>query len=87
MHLGRHLAFWTQRRGDALFMSCDGERLSWAGLDRASGALAAHLSAQGVRPGDRLGCLLGNSIPWTNRPYSSTPVITASISRPIRALR
>ncbi|MGQ0619497.1 MAG: class I adenylate-forming enzyme family protein [Panacagrimonas sp.] len=64
MHFSRHLAFWSRRRGDALALSCDGDTLSWSQLDQASGALAAHLHAQGLKPGDRFGCLLGNSLEW-----------------------
>lgn len=64
MHFSRHLTFWTRRLGDTLAISCDGESLSWNQLDRASSALAAHLAGLGVQPGDRVGCLLGNGLPW-----------------------
>ncbi len=64
MHLARSIAFWAQRRGDELALACDGEALSWAQLARDSAALAAHLAASGVVAGDRVGCLLGNGLPW-----------------------
>lgn len=64
MHFSRHLAFWTRRLGDMPAITCDSETLSWTQLDRASGALAAHLAGLGVKPGDRVGCLLGNGLPW-----------------------
>lgn len=64
MHLSRYLDFWTRRRGDAPALHCEHETMSWNELDRTSAALAAHLSDIGVQPGDRVGCLLGNSLPW-----------------------
>jgi fatty-acyl-CoA synthase len=64
MHLSRYLDFWSRRRGDAPALVCEDETLSWAEIDRMSAALAAHLSQTGVRAGDRVGCLLGNSLPW-----------------------
>ena len=64
MHFARYFDFWVRRRGDEIALVCDQERLSWNELDRASAALAAHLDAIGVRRGDRVGCLLGNSLPW-----------------------
>ena len=64
MHFSRHLAFWSRRRGDALALSCDDDTLSWSQLDQHSAALAAYLSQSGVKPGDRIGCLLGNSLEW-----------------------
>lgn len=64
MHLSRYLNFWSQRRGNAPALVCEDETLSWTDIDRMSAALAAQLSQSGVRPGDRVGCLLGNSLPW-----------------------
>ncbi|WP_051361868.1 class I adenylate-forming enzyme family protein [Solimonas soli] len=64
MHFARYLDFWVRRRGDATALVCDQERLSWNELDRASAAVATHLADIGVRRGDRVGCLLGNSLPW-----------------------
>jgi fatty-acyl-CoA synthase len=64
MHLSRYLDFWARRRGDEIALVCDQERLSWNELNRASAAVAAHLDDIGVRRGDRVGCLIGNSLPW-----------------------
>jgi len=64
MHFNRYVAFWSRRRGDALAIACNEERMSWRELDRASAALAGYLHEQGLRRGDRFGCLLGNGIPW-----------------------
>ena len=64
MHFNRHLAFWSRRRGDALALSCDNETLSWSQLQQHAGALAATLAESGVQRGDRIGCLLGNSLEW-----------------------
>lgn len=64
MHFSRYLDFWPPRLRDQAFMECAGETLSWTQLDEQSRALAAHLQSIGVSPGDRLGCLLGNSLAW-----------------------
>lgn len=64
MHFNRHLAFWSRRRGNALALCCDNDTLSWSQLHQQAGALAACLSARGVQAGDRVGCLLGNSLEW-----------------------
>jgi len=64
MHFSRYFDFWARRRADEPALICEQERLSWGELDRASAALAAHLDSIGVRRGDRVGCLLGNSLPW-----------------------
>nr|WP_277817140.1 AMP-binding protein [Solimonas terrae] len=58
------MRFWSQRRGEAPALHCEDQTLSWADVDRASSALAAHLQDIGVRRGDRVGVLLGNSLPW-----------------------
>ncbi|HEY0914764.1 MAG TPA: class I adenylate-forming enzyme family protein, partial [Solimonas sp.] len=64
MHFNRYVSFWSRRRGDALAIACNDERISWRELDRASAALAGYLQEQGLQRGDRFGCLLGNGIPW-----------------------
>src|SRR3546814_1564753 len=64
MHLSRYLNFWYRRRGDQPALHCEDETLSWTDVEHASAALAAHLTDIGVKPGDRIGCLLGNSLPW-----------------------
>lgn len=64
MHFNRYVEFWTRRRGEAMAVTCNDESISWRELDRASAALAGYLQEQGLKPGDRFGCLLGNGIPW-----------------------
>ncbi|MES0875385.1 class I adenylate-forming enzyme family protein [Sinimarinibacterium thermocellulolyticum] len=64
MHFSRYIRFWAQRRGDAIAISCAGQRLTWREIDRDSAVLAGWLASQGVHRGDRLGCLLGNSLAW-----------------------
>ena len=43
-------------------VSCNGERLTYADLDKRANRLAHHLRRQGVRPGDRVGLLLERSV-------------------------
>ncbi|WP_370418106.1 amino acid adenylation domain-containing protein [Streptomyces sp. QH1-20] len=42
----------AHKHGDATAVSCDGRRLTYRELDRRANALAHHLAADGVRPGD-----------------------------------
>lgn len=64
MHFSRYIRFWAQRRGDAMAVSVAEQQLSWREIDRDSAALAGWLASKGIKPGDRFGCLLGNSLPW-----------------------
>ena len=47
-------------RPDAPFVRCGGEWLSFAEVDRRSGALAGALAARGVGKGDRVAVILAN---------------------------
>jgi amino acid adenylation domain-containing protein len=55
-----HAVFATQAEAapDAVALSWDGGRMTFAELDRASSRLAHHLVARGARPGDGIGLLL-----------------------------
>lgn len=64
MHFARHLSYWARMRPDEIAITCDGQSLTWREFDRQADNLAARLAALGTRPGDRIGCLLGNSLEW-----------------------
>lgn len=51
----------AERLGDAEFLDVEGDRLSFADLDRRSDQAATALAALGVQPGDRVLALLTNS--------------------------
>ena len=52
----------VRRRPDGEALVADGQRLSWAELERRSTALARGLLARGIQHGDRIGLLLGNHV-------------------------
>ncbi len=60
-----NLAHWLERRADLCptdtAISCDGSMLDWAGLWRATLALAGKLDRLGIRPGERVAHLGTNS--------------------------
>jgi len=56
------LRFFAEYRPDHPAVEDDRSGLSYAGLHRRSGEVAANLSAEGVRPGDLVGLLLGDVI-------------------------
>lgn len=64
MHFDRHIAYAARNRGDRLYMTAGDRTISWAELDRQAGAVAAHLLANGLVPGDRFGVLLRNCTEW-----------------------
>lgn len=64
MHFNRYLQYWARIRADRPLVIFEGATLSWGEFDEKAEALAAHLQSIGVRPGDRFGCLLGNSHEW-----------------------
>ncbi len=64
MHFARHLSYWARMRGGRPAVTVEGETLTWAELGARADSVAARLEAMGVQPGDRVGCLLGNSLEW-----------------------
>jgi fatty-acyl-CoA synthase len=64
MHFARHLSYWARMRAGKPAVTVDGETLTWAEFDAQAASLAARLAQLGIRPGDRVGCLLGNSLEW-----------------------
>jgi fatty-acyl-CoA synthase len=64
MHFNRYVHYWSRRAPEAIVLTCDGSSLTWGQLDAQSAGLAAYLQAQGIEAGDRVGCLLPNSLEW-----------------------
>jgi fatty-acyl-CoA synthase len=60
VNLAELVRFWGDWRPEHTALVCGDLRQSWAELDAVSDAVAAGLAARGVRPGDRVGALLGN---------------------------
>lgn len=62
-HLADFLESSAARHPDHVaVVDSDGRTLNYAELNRQADALAAHLAAQGVRPGDRVGVVLPKSL-------------------------
>jgi len=62
-----------ERNAGKMALTCNGESLTFAELERASARLAAFLQAAGLRPGDRVALLLPNHLLY--------PVAVAAIAR------
>ncbi|GAA4689270.1 long-chain fatty acid--CoA ligase [Pseudonocardia yuanmonensis] len=60
MNLAELVRFWGHWRPEHEALICGDVRQSWAELDAVTDAVAAGLAARGVRPGDRVGALMGN---------------------------
>ncbi|MEU7811432.1 AMP-binding protein [Pseudonocardia sp. NPDC049154] len=60
MNLAELVRFWGHWRPEHEALICGDVRQNWAELDAVTDAVAAGLAARGVRPGDRVGALLGN---------------------------
>lgn len=60
----RALQWWAQDQPDALALSVDGARCTFAELYRWSGAVAAFLRERGVRPGDRVSMVGMNALAY-----------------------
>ncbi|GHC45190.1 non-ribosomal peptide synthetase [Streptomyces cinnamoneus] len=52
----------AHKHGDATAVSCDGRRLTYRELDRRANALAHHLAATGIRPGDLVALALEREV-------------------------
>ncbi|HEY3568484.1 MAG TPA: amino acid adenylation domain-containing protein [Thermoanaerobaculia bacterium] len=59
--LHRQLEAQVDRAPEAMALSMEGERLTYAELDARANRIARHLQASGVRPGDRVALLLERS--------------------------
>ncbi|MGE0665916.1 MAG: class I adenylate-forming enzyme family protein [Sphingomonadales bacterium] len=64
MHFARHLSYWARMRADRPAVTVEGDTLTWSAFDAQAESLAARFVEMGVTPGDRVGCLLGNSLEW-----------------------
>lgn len=62
--LPEYVSGWATHRPDRVALVCDGEELTYAGLDAAVGSLAGWLDTSGVRPGERVAIHLPNSIEY-----------------------
>src|SRR4051794_4717614 len=60
--LTAYLRHWARERGDRAAVVLGDRTLTYAQLDQQSDRLAAHLIADGVRPGDRVAVFMGNSL-------------------------
>ena len=77
--------------GDRTFVTFEGESCSYARLHERSGNVAAWLQGQGVRPGDRVGMLMTNSLEFLYVLFGiaragavSVPVNASSIGEGLR---
>lgn len=64
MHFNRYIAHWAKRRPDDMALSCEGRTISWAEIETQSAQIGAFLVERGVKPGERVGILMENSIEW-----------------------
>lgn len=58
------LAWWARTRSDATAIVLDEDSLTYGELGAWSSRIAEHLRAEGVQPGDRVGLMAPNSLPW-----------------------
>lgn len=63
------LAYLVKTNGDAPAITFEGRTLSYGELQSDAWKLAAGLSARGIKPGDHVGLLMGNSIDWLSVLY------------------
>ncbi|KAB8074359.1 acyl-CoA synthetases /AMP-acid ligases II [Aspergillus leporis] len=70
--IGDHFAHIVRKYGDraAIVSKHQNDRLTYAGLDAKSNALARGLESVGVRTGDRVGVMLGNSMEYSVVTYA-----------------
>lgn len=58
------LRWWARTRSDDAAWILDGERVSFRAAQDWTSRVGENLAARGVRPGDRVGVLGGNSLEW-----------------------
>lgn len=64
----------SARFGDRPLLIVDGQKLTYADLDRRSAALAVNLLSEGIGKGDHVGILMPNSIDWALAWFASTRI-------------
>jgi fatty-acyl-CoA synthase len=62
--LASALEWWAQTEGDRSAIVVGDDEITFRGLQDWTSRFARHLSEQGVRPGERVGLLGGNSMEW-----------------------
>jgi fatty-acyl-CoA synthase len=62
--IGSALAWWAKNIPDSPAFIFEGETLDYATVESWSSRVALRLRAEGVKPGDRVGLLAPNSVPW-----------------------
>lgn len=63
------LHWWARTKGDRTALVCGADQLDYRTLHHWSGRVARRLADSGVRPGDRIGVLGGNSLSWVAAAY------------------
>ncbi len=61
---------WATINADGIAVTHRGESVSWSQLDRRVDTMAAHLASLGVGSGDRVGCLMENSVQFLETLYA-----------------
>ena len=64
MNLGHYASYWAKHLDDQPAAVFKEKILSWSALTAQSDAIAAVLQDMGVEKGDRVGCMLHNSLEW-----------------------
>lgn len=72
--VGSALDWWARTQPTRAAYVFDEETLDYATVDAWTSRLAEHLRAEGVAPGDRVGVLAPNSVPW---PIAALAVLKA----------
>lgn len=65
---------WAQINGSGPAITCGARSVSWGELDRRVGVYAQHLASLGIGPGDRVGCLMPNSVEYLETLYAVSRV-------------
>jgi fatty-acyl-CoA synthase len=63
------LRWWARTKGDDTALIVDEDTLTYRGLQDWSSRVGEYLADNGVRPGDRVGVLGGNSLTWCASAY------------------
>jgi fatty-acyl-CoA synthase len=65
---------WARVNGSGIALTCGGRSVSWRELDRRVDVYAQHLVSLGIAPGDRVGCLMPNSVDYLEVLYGVSRV-------------
>lgn len=68
------LAWWAKTKSDETAIVLDADTLTYGELGAWSSRIAEHLRAEGIQPGDRVGLMAPNVLPW---PAAALGVIKA----------